>query len=63
MLVGSHQGGVDIEKVAAEHPEAIFKEPVDINKGKLSSHTYSWLPLTVVVCDLCNPMLLLFCQG
>ena len=33
MLVGSHQGGVDIEKVAAEHPEAIFKEPVDINKG------------------------------
>jgi succinyl-CoA synthetase beta subunit len=34
VLVGSHQGGVDIEKVAAEHPDAIFKEPVDINKGK-----------------------------
>ena len=33
MIVGSHQGGVDIEKVAAEHPDAIFKEPVDINKG------------------------------
>ena len=35
MLVGSHQGGVDIEKVAADHPEAIFKEPVDINKGTM----------------------------
>ncbi len=39
MLVGSHQGGVDIEKVAADHPEAIFKEPVDINKGHYSPIT------------------------
>ncbi|KAJ2380464.1 succinate--CoA ligase beta chain, partial [Coemansia sp. RSA 2611] len=33
VLVASAQGGVDIETVAAEDPEAIIKLPVDINKG------------------------------
>ncbi|KXJ17281.1 succinate--CoA ligase [ADP-forming] subunit beta, mitochondrial [Exaiptasia diaphana] len=33
VLVGSPQGGVDIEKVAKESPEAIFKQPIDIFKG------------------------------
>lgn len=33
VLVGSSQGGVNIEEVAAENPSAIIKEPVDINIG------------------------------
>ena len=33
MLVGSSQGGVNIEEVAAENPSAIIKEPVDIING------------------------------
>ncbi|KAJ2899250.1 succinate--CoA ligase beta chain [Coemansia aciculifera] len=33
VLVASAQGGVDIETVAAEDPEAIIKLPVDINQG------------------------------
>lgn len=33
MVVASSQGGVDIESVAAENPEAIIKVPVDIDQG------------------------------
>jgi succinyl-CoA synthetase beta subunit len=33
VLVGSSQGGVNIEEVAAENPGAIIKEPVDIVAG------------------------------
>lgn len=33
VLIGSSQGGVNIEDVAAENPEAIVKEPVDIIEG------------------------------
>ena len=33
MLIGSSQGGVNIEEVAAENPAAIIKEPIDINVG------------------------------
>ncbi|XP_076845295.1 LOW QUALITY PROTEIN: succinate--CoA ligase [GDP-forming] subunit beta, mitochondrial [Brachyhypopomus gauderio] len=33
VLVGSPQGGVDIEEVAAKTPELIFKEPIDIFEG------------------------------
>ncbi|KGG51950.1 hypothetical protein DI09_23p250 [Mitosporidium daphniae] len=33
MLVGSPQGGMDIEKVAAQSPEAIHTYPIDISKG------------------------------
>ncbi|KAK3730215.1 hypothetical protein RRG08_034960 [Elysia crispata] len=33
VLVGSSQGGVNIEEVAAENPDAIIKEPVDIATG------------------------------
>ncbi|XP_062977947.1 succinate--CoA ligase [ADP-forming] subunit beta, mitochondrial-like [Elgaria multicarinata webbii] len=33
VLIGSSQGGVRIEDVAAENPEAIIKEPVDIVEG------------------------------
>ncbi|KAJ2769606.1 succinate--CoA ligase beta chain, partial [Coemansia nantahalensis] len=33
VIVASAQGGVDIEAVAAEDPEAIIKHPVDIKKG------------------------------
>lgn len=32
-IIASAEGGVDIEKVAAERPEAIIKEPVDITTG------------------------------
>jgi succinyl-CoA synthetase beta subunit len=33
VMVASPKGGVDIEAVAQENPDLIFKEPVDINKG------------------------------
>ncbi|XP_059170899.1 succinate--CoA ligase [ADP-forming] subunit beta, mitochondrial-like [Physella acuta] len=33
VLVGSAQGGVNIEEVAAENPKAIIKEPIDIEVG------------------------------
>ncbi|KJE89924.1 succinate-CoA ligase [Capsaspora owczarzaki ATCC 30864] len=33
LLVGSSQGGVDIETVAHENPDAIVKQAIDINKG------------------------------
>ncbi len=33
VLVASPHGGMDIETVAAETPDAIFKLPVDIHKG------------------------------
>jgi succinyl-CoA synthetase beta subunit len=32
-IIASAEGGVDIEKVAAERPEAIVKQPVDITRG------------------------------
>lgn len=33
VLIASSQGGVNIEEVAAENPDAIVYEPVDITKG------------------------------
>ncbi|XP_075235430.1 succinyl-coenzyme A synthetase beta subunit, ADP-forming [Lycorma delicatula] len=33
VLIASSQGGVNIEEVAAENPEAITYEPIDITKG------------------------------
>eukprot|EP01132_Coremiostelium_polycephalum_P000777 gene777-965_t len=33
VLVGSPEGGVDIEGVARDNPSAIYKEPIDIMKG------------------------------
>ena len=33
VLVGSSQGGMNIEEVARENPTAILKEPVDITSG------------------------------
>lgn len=33
VLIASAQGGVNIEEVAAENPDAIIKEPIDITKG------------------------------
>lgn len=33
VLIASSEGGVNIEEVAAENPEAIVYEPIDINKG------------------------------
>lgn len=34
-MIASSQGGVNIEKVAAENPEAILYMPIDITKGNL----------------------------
>lgn len=36
-VIASAEGGVDIERVAAERPEAIIKEAIDITKGFISS--------------------------
>lgn len=34
VIIASAQGGINIEEVAAEDPNAIFKFPVDIEEGK-----------------------------
>lgn len=39
MLIASSQGGVNIEEVAAEHPEAIHYEPIDIATGLTKEQT------------------------
>lgn len=33
MIIASSQGGVNIEEVANENPDAIIKEPIDIMTG------------------------------
>lgn len=33
MIIASSQGGVNIEDVAKENPDAIIKEPIDIMTG------------------------------
>lgn len=33
MIIASSQGGVNIEDVAAENPDAITYEPIDIKEG------------------------------
>lgn len=33
VIIASSQGGVNIEEVAAENPNAILYEPVDVTKG------------------------------
>lgn len=33
VLIASTQGGMNIEEVAQETPEAIITEPIDITKG------------------------------
>lgn len=33
MIIASSQGGVNIEEVAAENPDAILYEPIDIAQG------------------------------
>lgn len=33
VIIASSQGGVNIEEVAAENPDAILYEPIDITKG------------------------------
>ena len=43
VLIASAQGGMNIEDVAAENPDAIIKEPVDIQQGMLLLSTGSKL--------------------
>lgn len=33
IMIGSQEGGVEIEEVAANNPDAIIKQAIDINKG------------------------------
>lgn len=39
VFVASPMGGMDIEAVAEQHPDAIFKIPIDINKGPTNEQT------------------------
>lgn len=50
VLIASSQGGVNIEDVAAETPEAIIYEPIDINTG-LSKETALKIARTVGLDD------------
>ena len=42
--MGSQQGGVDIEQVAKETPEAIIKYGVDIHDGQ-----YQWVLMLSII--------------
>lgn len=33
VIITSTQGGTNIEEIAAEHPDAIIRQPVDITQG------------------------------
>ena len=33
VIITSTQGGTNIEEIAAEHPDAIIRHPIDIQKG------------------------------
>lgn len=41
VIIASSQGGVNIEEVAAENPEAILYEPIDIGTGLSKEQAYS----------------------
>lgn len=41
VMVGSSQGGMNIEEVARENPAAIIKEPIDIYNGMSRSQAVS----------------------
>lgn len=41
VIIASSQGGVNIEDVAKENPEAIVTEPIDISKGILKEQAES----------------------
>ena len=41
VMVGSPEGGMDIEEVAEKNPEAIFTDPIDINTGITDSQARS----------------------
>lgn len=56
VLVGSRQGGVDIESVAKETPEAIIKQPVDIISG-------NYLRLLCLCFIGCLKPCAVYCQG
>lgn len=48
VLIASSQGGVNIEEVAAENPQAILYEPIDITQGNsngLKSAVFIWFLL------------------
>lgn len=42
VLIASSQGGVNIEDVAREYPEAILYEPIDISQGSRIAYTLDW---------------------
>jgi succinyl-CoA synthetase beta subunit len=39
VIVASKQGGMDVEEVAANDPDALFTEPIDIVAGITSANT------------------------
>jgi len=52
-LIASSQGGVNIEKVAADNPEAILYMPIDITRGNSSSiYSLNFLMFCCVLIDI-----------
>jgi succinyl-CoA synthetase beta subunit len=49
VLVGSPAGGMDIEKVAQDTPQLIFKEPVDIVKGVQQESLNQWREIWALI--------------
>ena len=39
-MIGSQEGGVEIEEVAAKNPDAIIKQKIDIHKGLSSQEAH-----------------------
>lgn len=55
VLIGSSQGGVNIEDVAAENPDAIVKEPIDIVEGIKKEQALRVRVRTRASCNKQNP--------
>lgn len=53
VIIASSQGGVNIEEVAAEDPEAIIYEPIDIMKG-ITHEQSKKIACAVSICNSIN---------
>lgn len=61
VLIASCYGGVDIEKIAANNPEAVIYEPIDQCKG-LTREMAGWIVRRVGIVDQPEPTVKMLCK-
>ena len=64
VLITSTQGGTNIEEIAAEHPDAIIRHPIDIHKGLTREEAIEIAEKLefrdAALEDVCNDLLIVF---